>query len=115
MDKRISRSSKPQKSFKDYNKGFYWISIWYNNHGIVILKKFTPVFLFLTIIISLNTFFYHRNPKEKSYINNIKEKDIFYLLGITGISTAYWFFNVPVLKEWFRLCWRVAIILFSIF
>ncbi len=106
---------KPQKSFKDYNKGFYWISIWYNNHGIVILKKFTPVFLFLTIIISLNIFSYHRNPKEKSYINNIKEKDIFYLLGITGISTAYWFFNFPVLRYGLGYVGGFAIILFSIF
>lgn len=106
---------KPQKSFKDYNKGFYWISIWYKNHGFVILKKFTPVFLFLTLIIILNIFFHRRNPNEKNCINNIKEKDIFYLLGITGISTVYWFFNFPVLRYGLGYVGGFAIILFSIF
>ena len=54
----------PQKSFKDYNKRILLISIWYKNHGYIITKKFTPVFLFFAIIILLNLYLLQK-PKIK--------------------------------------------------
>lgn len=106
---------KPQKSFKEYNKGFYWISIWYKNHGYVILKKFTPVLLIFLIIFLINTYSKRKSKIEINKYSDIESSDFLILLLITGISTLYWFFNFPVLRYGLGYVGGFFIFLFSTF
>ena len=106
---------KPQKSFKDYNKGFYWISIWYKNHGYIIIKKFIPVFLFFAIIILMNLYFSNKSKNKTNDNLDIESKDLKFLLIITGFSSLYWFFNFPVLRYGLGYVGGFILLLFSIF
>ena len=105
---------KPQKSFKDYNEGYYWISIWYKNHGFVILKKFAPVFLFFLIVIFLNLYSSRKIKNKVNNILDIESRDFKYLFLITGLSSLYWFFNFPVLRYGLGYVGSFIILLFSI-
>jgi len=88
----------PQKTFKDYNKGFYWTKIWVKNHGKVILHKFFPFFL----ILLLTLFVINIKREEKQNCNNEifvnNNKEINFLIAISGISTLIWFLQFPVLR-----------------
>ena len=104
----------PQKSFKDYNTGFYWISIWYKNHGYIITKKFTPVFLFFAIIILLNLYFSYKTKNKVNNKSDIGSKDLISLLLITGFSSLYWFLNFPVLRYGLGYVGGFILLLFSL-
>lgn len=106
---------KPQKSFKEYNKGFYWMTIWKKNHGIVIVKKFLPLgFLFL-ILISLNLFLKKRGYEKNLKFVDIKNSDFFFLLLFLFISSLYWFFNFPVLRYGLSIIGSFILLLFTYF
>lgn len=100
----------PQKTFKEYNDGYYWIKIWSKNHGIVVLNKFTPVIIcYLLIFLIL--------IRKKDYKNELKKnsvsKDIFFLNLLNLLFSIVWFFNFPVLR--YGLGYLGSVIILSTF
>ena len=86
----------PQKSFKEYNEGFYWIKIWSKSHGLVILNKLTPIVICFIIIFFI---LIGKNKKEKHIIKKLPIlRHIYFLILFNLLFSIIWFLYFPVLR-----------------
>lgn len=88
-------SNQSEKSFKEYIETFEWIDTWKQYHGVKIIKKITPFFIFISIITLYFIIFGER--KKKKFFEK-KDKFLWFLIFLNLLGSILWFIKFPVFR-----------------
>ena len=88
-------ANQSEKSFEEYIETFEWINTWKQYHGIKIIKKITPFFIFISII---TLYFIIFGDRKKKKIFEKKDKFLWFLIFLNLLGSILWFIKFPVFR-----------------
>ncbi len=95
-----------------YIKNFNWFKTWKSNHLKIILEKYLPYLLFISIF----SIYFALTNKKRNLPFSSKEKFIFFVLSTTTfISLTVWFFKFPLYRYGSSILGGFSISFFSLF
>ena len=80
-------------SMEKYNKNFNWLSSWFKNHGMYLLKIILP---YMLVIISIHLILSSKKSKDRIVFE--KNNDVIFLLIISIIGLALFFIKFPLYR-----------------
>ena len=88
-------ANQSEKNFEEYIETFEWINTWKQYHGIQIIKKITPFFIFISMITLYFIIFGERKKKKKF---EKKDKFLWFLIFLNLLGSILWFIKFPVFR-----------------